>query len=194
MNFFPHMVSVCLHWKIGIHGFSSVPVSNVSFLDLESKFEFSPCPVRVGNGSIGIKDRSALNRQQPIQCQDSILRLFSVELRKINGTNQTKTWLMPGADNLVKYYLSLATGPSEDLVHAIKEIAANNYESFEVTWRDVLNYKLDRISNYPENFTEKLEYLTRNEIAIIDYFLKNQPLKNFVESKVFSNSASEPLQ
>ena len=101
---------------------------------------------------------------------------------------------MPGADNLVKYYLSLATGPSEDLVHAIKEIAANNYESFEVTWRDVLNYKLDRISNYPENFTEKLEYLTQNEIAIIDYFLKNHPLKNFVESKVFSNSASEPLQ
>ena len=106
-------------------------------------------------------------------------------MKKINGTNQTKSWLMPGADNLVKYYLSLATGPSEDLVHAIKEIAANNYESFAVTWRDLLNYKLDRISNYPENFTEKLEYLTRNEIAIIDYFLKNQPLKNFVESKDF---------
>lgn len=122
-----------------------------------------------------------------------ILKIFSVELKKINGINQTKSWLMPGADNLVKYYLSLSTGPSEDLVHAIKEIASNNYESFDVTWRDVLNYKLDRISNYPENFTEKLEFLTRNEIAIIEYFLKNQPLQDF-ESKAFSNSISEPLQ
>ena len=91
---------------------------------------------------------------------------------------------MPGADNLVKYYLSLATGPSEDLIHAIEEIAANNYESFEVTWRDVLNYKLDRISNYDENFTEKLEFLTRNEIAVIEFFLKNPPLQNFAESKL----------
>ena len=122
-----------------------------------------------------------------------ILKLPSVELKKINGTNQTKSWLMPGADNLVKYYLSLATGPSEDLIHAIVEIAANNYESFEVTWRDVLNYKLDRISNYDENFTEKLEFLTRNEIAVIEFFLKNPPLQNFAESK-FSNSISEPLQ
>ena len=65
-----------------------------------------------------------------------------------------------------------------------------------ITWKNddaTVNYKLDRISNYPENFTEKLEFLTRNEIAIIEYFLKNQPLQDF-ESKAFSNSISEPLQ
>ena len=101
---------------------------------------------------------------------------------------------MPGADNLVKYFISLGTGPSEDLMQAIKEIAANNFESFEVTWRDVLTYKRDRISNCPENFNEKLESLTRNEIAIIDFFLTNPPVQNLVESKPIPNSTSVPLQ
>ena len=101
---------------------------------------------------------------------------------------------MPGADNLVKYYISLATGPSDDLIHAIEEIAANNHESFEVTWRDVLNYKLDRISNFSENFSEKNEFLTRNEIAIIEFFLRHQPKQNFIESNSLSNSISEPIQ
>ena len=138
--------------------------------------------------------RVALKVDGPNKYFGPFLPNHSVELIKINGQNQTKSWLMPGADNLVKYFFSLATGPSDDLIHAIKEIAANNFESFEVTWRDVLNYKLDRISNCPENFTEKLEFLTRNEIALINYFLENPPVQNFVESKKIFNSISEPLQ
>lgn len=114
---------------------------------------------------------------KPLENPNTSVLISPVELLKINGKCCTKSWLVPGADNLIKYSLTTDLGPSQDLLHAIKEIAKSNNETFLNTWTAVLLYRLERISNCAENFRLKIKPLTEVEITLLQYYLTNPPVE-----------------
>ena len=87
------------------------------------------------------------------------------------------TWLTPGADNLVKYSLTLKE-VSEHLMYAIDCIAHQANTSFADIWTQVLSFKIERTEEVLATLTKaQVQLIYTNEIAILNHYIEHIPYK-----------------
>lgn len=100
-----------------------------------------------------------------------------VELLKVNGDLPKSSWLKPGADNLVKYSLSLKE-VSDHLIYAVECIADQAQTSFADIWSKVLSYKIERLeSTISSTRKEQVLWLYNNEVAVLRHYIDNIPFQ-----------------
>ena len=88
-----------------------------------------------------------------------------VELLKVNGDLPKSSWLTPGADNLIKYSLSLKE-VSDHLMYGVNAIAHEAGTSFDEIWTRVLAYKIDSHKNSVNSFDFSLRgWFEKSEIS-----------------------------